>query len=438
MVTQQEWAEINKLLARGLSVPQISELSGRTTATIYRLISSNGPRVREKSEFKKLKETPLFEEFLKRKIKTGVVNGKKLLLELRGIGFNGSYATLNRFLKVNFSDLIESCRRFSPFRNLKKIALRQYKRSIRFETNPGQQAQVDWGAFGKIVINDRTEKLYAFVFILGYSRVPYIEFVVKQNLQTLEGCHVHAFDSLGIPQEIVYDNMKTVVLRRARTPKGMEVIHYNPTFLDFAKHHGFTVTACPPYWPRAKGKVEATVKYLRNNFMQGRKFGKDFSNLEELNIQVKKWVKNEANIRIHGTVGERPIDRFNDEKIFLRSINELLPYKISTFEERRCTNDGLVNYKYNLYSVPDEYSRKRVFVKKFNENGFTFIEIYFEDKLIAKHLLRIGRGNWVLEEKHYIKKIVDKKSEKFKSKTNVIVEIRPLSYYDQLVGGYNG
>lgn len=433
MVTQQEWADINKLFIKGLSVPQVSELCGRTTTTLYRLKSSGGPKIRQMGEFKKLKELDRFQDYLKKRIRYGVTNNAKLHLELKKQGYEGSYGTLNKYLKLNFSELIQLHKRYSPFKHLKRENLK-YKRSIRFETEMGEQAQVDWGSFGKIVVKDRVEKLYAFVFILGYSRVPYIEFVIKQNLQTLIQCHINAFKALGIPKEIVYDNMKTIVIRREKVLQALRKIHYNPAFLDFARHYGFAVTACPPYWPRAKGKVEATVKYLRNNFMQGRKFGRDFSSLDELNKQVKAWVKDEANTRIHGTVGERPIDRFKDEKMVLRSLNEILPYQISTFEERRCTKDAMVNYKYNLYSVPDEHARKRVFVKEFNENGLAFIEIYFEDELIAKHLLRVGRGNWALDEKHYIKKIVNKRAQRFTNKINIIVEIRPLSYYDKLIG----
>lgn len=434
MVTQQEWAEINKLFASGLSVPEVSEITGRTTTTLYRLKSLGGPKVRETGEFTRLKNLDRFQAYLKKRIKQGVTNGKKLHAELENQGYKGSYGSLNRYLNLNLSGLRESHKRFSPFKHSKKESLREYKRSIRFETEPGDQAQVDWGSFGKIVINDRLEKLYAFVFILGYSRVPYIEFVIKQNLQTLIQCHINAFKALGITKEIVYDNMKTVVIRRERVPQGMGTTHYNPAFLDFARHYGFTVTACPPYWPRAKGKVEATVKYVRNHFMQGRKFGRDFSSLDELNIQVKKWVKDGANKRIHGTVGERPADRFKEEKVLLKSVKEAFPYQVSSFTERRCTKDGMVNYKYNLYSVPDEFSRKRVFIKEFNENGLTFIEIYFEDKLIAKHLLRIGKGNWALDEKHYIKKMVNKEAQQFKKKISIVVEMRPLSYYDQLIG----
>lgn len=434
MVTQQEWAEINNLLTKGLSVPQVSEISGRTATTLYRLISTNGPSIREKGEFRKLKRMSRFEELLKRKIKLGIVNGKKLLKELRREGYNGSYATLNRYLKVNFPNLIMTHQRFNPFKNIKNKNLRNYKRSTRFETNPGEQAQVDWASFGRIIINNKEEKLSAFVFLLSYSRIPYIEFVIKQNLPTLIQCHINAFKSLGITKEIVYDNMKTVVIRRDRIPQGMDIIHYKPEFLDFAKHYGFMVNACPPYWPRAKGKVEATVKFLRNNFMQGMKFGRDFHSLEELNQKVKFWIKEEANIRVHGTIGEKPADRFKEEKSFLRSLDEIKPYQFACFEERKCTKDAMVNYKYNFYSVPDEYARKRVFIKEFNENGLTFLEIYFEDKWIAKHILRTGKGNWVLEEKHYIKKIVDKKKTHLKKKAKIIVEVRPLSYYDRLIG----
>src|SRR5204862_98653 len=107
-------------------------------------------------------------------------------------------------------------------------------------------------------------------------------FVVRQNQQTLQACHIHAFEKIGIPQIILYDNMKTVVLGRKKLADGSKKIQYNPAFLDFARYYGFEVKACPPYWPRAKGKVESGVKYLKNNFMVGESFGKTFKSLDEL------------------------------------------------------------------------------------------------------------------------------------------------------------
>lgn len=345
-------------------------------------------------------------------------------MEIRKQGYQDSDSLFYRYLK---------------YRKAQQIIIK-YKPSTRFETSPGEQAQVDWGSFGKIEVNGRQERLYCFVYLLGYSRFPYIEFTIKQNQQTLQECHINAFDTVGIPRTIIYDNMKTVVLQRDRLPNSSQNIHYNPSFLEFARYYGFKVEATPPYWPRAKGKVEAFIKYVRNDFMQGMQFGKDFFSLEELNEKAKHWLQNEANVRFHKTTGERPMDLWKKEKRFLRFPVKLPRYKTSPFVERRVTKDGFVEYKKNFYSVPIQYTRKKVYLREKNENGRVAIEIYFEDKMIAIHKLLFERGRLVINENHLqrFKKNKDKikkSSIKYKRQKNPMVEDfhRPLSYYEFLI-----
>lgn len=221
----------------------------------------------------------------------------QLYQEIQEKGYKSSYTTAYRYIKL--------------LANNEPIT----KRSAHVDTAPGKQAQVDWGSFGKIIINGKTRRLYAFVYILGYSRMMYVEFTTRQDIKTLQECHIHAFNHLGIPETIVYDNMKTVVLRREKaTGNTSDNIYFNPSFSNFAQYYGFNIYLCHPYWPREKGKVEAGVKYLRNNFMQGRRFQKDFSSLEEINKQVKKWLNTVAHVRIHGTTQKRPLQRWNQEK----------------------------------------------------------------------------------------------------------------------------
>lgn len=340
-------------------------------------------------------------------------------------GYAGSYATLYRHFKylVNFK------------------SISKYKPSIRFETEPGKQAQVDWGSFGKIKINNKLEQLYCFVCVLGFSRAMYIEFTIKQNLQTFEQCHIHAFEQLGIPQTIVYDNMKTVVLRREKLVNGIIEPHYNPAFLDFTQHYGFLIKLCPVYWPRAKGKVESGVKYVRNNFAHGINFKNEFSSLEELNKKAAFWIDKVANVRTHRTTGEKPSERWLKEKPYLRSPKDLPVYETSPLVERNSTKDGLIQYKQNYYSVPPEFSRRKLFVKEINKSGVITIEIYYEDQIIVTHLLSTGRGEWIVEDEHLInsspplngrKPKKTSKREKLKARAPV-VPARPLTYYDQLI-----
>lgn len=212
-----------------------------------------------------------FREYLILRLSKGISNSQKLFSEIKDKGFDGSYATLYRYLKRDLSTFWKKqYKKNYQFTSLNSTTnLNKYKRAIRFETEPGEQAQVDWGHFGEVIINGIKERLYCFVFILSYSRTSYIEFTTSQKLSVFENCHINTFKVLGIPNNIVYDNTKTVVLSNKKMPDGTRRVHLNLAFLDFANYYGFNIIVSPPYWPRNKGKVEANVKYVRNNFMQG-------------------------------------------------------------------------------------------------------------------------------------------------------------------------
>src|SRR5690625_306829 len=180
----------------------------------------------------------------------------------------------------------------------------------RFETAPGRQAQIDWGECGSITVNGEQRKLFVFVLVLGYSRFMFARFTLSMRQPVLLTLLKEAFERFGVPQELLVDNMKTAVDRHAIG----ESVRFNSSFQDFCEHYGTTPMACPPYWPRAKGKVEAGVKYVKNSFLTGR----SFTTLDDLNQQLEAWLDGTANVRKHGTTGERPVDRFTLEAEFLR------------------------------------------------------------------------------------------------------------------------
>lgn len=427
MITQQGWTEIKELRGIGLSIPQVAREVGVSTTTIYRLEKLNGPKASLNKKVKRFQEILQYKEALKKLLKSGVKNIKKLHFELESLGFKGSYNCLYGYLKLNEAEFVK-----------------EYKPSTHIETQPGEEAQVDWGHFGKIEIDGVRHPLYCFVYILSYSRMFYIEFTVRQNLETLQECHKHAFKELGIPKTILYDNMKTVVLRRDKFPDRKQNIHYNPAFLEFADFYGFEVRACYPHYPRSKGKVEATVKFVRNHFMDGIRFGRDFSSLKEINEKAKMWLKNFANARKHRTTEAKPIDKWLEEKPLLRFPNNSFEYETSSFVFRNSTKDGLIQYKSNFYSVPKEFSRRKLLVKEFNNSGVVMIKIYFEDKVITTHQLSIERGKWIVDNSHRDEKESTKsgKTKKILRKHKVkdhlsIVFTRSLEYYEQTMYEFN-
>ncbi|MEP6880203.1 MAG: IS21 family transposase, partial [Nitrosospira sp.] len=182
---------------------------------------------------------------------------------------------------------------------------------VRFETAPGEQMQVDWVEFRK-----GKNPLYAFCATLGFSRMSFVEFVTDMKVETLIACHQHAFEAFdGVSQRVLYDNMKTVVLERDASGEGEHRFHSG--FLDYARHCGFVIRLCRPYRARTKGKVERFNGYLRRSFYVPLAAALKQAGLTldavTANVQVRRWLKDIANERIHGTTQARPIERLQEE-----------------------------------------------------------------------------------------------------------------------------
>jgi transposase len=132
--------------------------------------------------------------------------------------------------------------------------------TVRFETAPGEQGQVDWGSFGLITHQGRTYRLYAFVMTLGWSRASYLRFTISSDTTWFIRCHLHAFAYLGgVPRRLLYDNLKSVVLWR----DAEDVVHWNPRFLDFADVAGFAPQACKPRRPQTNDLVAYCTPFVR-------------------------------------------------------------------------------------------------------------------------------------------------------------------------------
>ncbi len=424
MITQQEWIEISKLLTNGLSVPQTAHRMGRSTTTLYRLKALGGPKNIKKNEIKIHKKLFKFQTFLERRIKDGVINATKLFLELKSKGYKSPYYLVNHFVRQTL--------RVKSFKNRRQ--------TIRFETSPGEQAQVDWGEVDKIEINDQKYKLFCFVYTLCYSRIKYAEFTIRQNLQTLEECHIHAFEQLGIPKTIVYDNMKTVVLDREKVPNKEDKIFLHPGFFDFSRFYCFMVKPHAPYYPQTKGKIERGVGYIKNHFMQGMKFRRDFTSVEDLNKKVTIWLKAVANATKHATTREIPFKRWNIEKPYLEFPNHLYRFNTAPLATRKCTSNGTITYQNCWYAVPIEFACKTLMIKENNNGGIVTLEMYHKGRLIVTHFLSAQPFKYIpLEDKHISTPSVKepnriKSSKKIKIKSNLTeVNIRPLSYYNQLM-----
>lgn len=175
---------------------------------------------------------------------------------------------------------------------------------VRFETAPGHQAQVDFAEF-----RFPWGKRYALVVVLGYSRLLWLKFYSRQTLATLIAGLEEAFAYLGgVPQELLFDQLKAVILEDARAEGGK--LLENPEFLRFAHHWSFRIRACRPYRAKTKGKVERPIRYVRGNFVYGREFVGD----ADLADQCRRWLDEVANERVHRTTQAVPRKRFEAEE----------------------------------------------------------------------------------------------------------------------------
>lgn len=294
--------------------------------------------------------------------------------------------------------------------------------TVRFETRPGQQLQIDFGE-RRVEIGDRMEKVFFFVATLGYSRRLHAR-VYRGERQE------HWFDGMescfwtfgGVPEEVLLDNARALI--QHHDPVSREVV-VNPKLHAFARHWGFKVKACAPYRPRTKGKDERGVGYVKKNAVAGRWF-ESFAALE---AHLDAWTRDVADTRIHGTTGEAPRLRFDrDEAHVLRSAFGIPPFLASRELMRKVTSDCSVEVDGNAYSVPWTLIGERVTVIVAGAD----LRVQHAGQDVARHALRSGRHGRVADPAHFAG-IGRRKA------TCPIPEVptllRPLSEYDAVAGG---
>ena len=357
---------ICELKRQGLSISRISEITDFDRKTIRKYLQDTstpvyGPRAPRKSILDPYKL------FIEDKLKTGVWNGVVLHRLLREQGYQGGYTAVKRYLQ--------------PLREeADRVAVR------RFETAPGHQGQVDWGDLGDITAADGTKRsISCFVLTLGSSRALFADLTTDQKLPTLLAMHERAFAALGgVPEEILYDNMRTVVVKTLTLGADERgEIRWNPGFLDFARYWGFTPRLCRPYRPQTKGKVEAGVKYIRRNFLCGR----EADGLEDLSNQLRVWLCEIANVRTHGTTHRIVAEAWEEEKAHLQPIGSRLPYPFVQEQLRTVSEDAYVAFRTNLYAAPWQSVGKEVSVQLVGEQ----VHLVHDRHTLAIHPLCIGR-----------------------------------------------
>ena len=371
MKNVEEWFMIRELARQGLSITEIARRVGCDRKTVRKHLADPAPPRYSARPPKPSKLDP-FKPYLDQRLERGVFNCEVLYRELCERGYDGKQTILRDYVRPHRQ---AAC----------------HRASVRFETPPGQQGQVDWGHFGSIEHQGQNRRLYCFVLTLGYSRAMYAEFTVSSAMMDFLRCHMHAFTYLGgVPEHLLHDNQKTVV--HVHDPGGAH--HWNVQYLDFADHYGFWPRLCRPYRAQTKGKVESGVKYIRRNFWPS---CPDVATLDGLNAALWSWLDSVANVRIHGTTHEVPMARLEHERESLGSLH-VPPYDLSTVSSRRSSKDGFISYGGNRYSVPAAYALSLLTVR---EQPHGLLEIYAGLDCIARHHLASGRHQSVVDPAHF-------------------------------------
>ncbi|MFA5028808.1 MAG: IS21 family transposase, partial [Candidatus Methylomirabilota bacterium] len=249
--------------------------------------------------------------------------------------------------------------------------------TVRFETPPGLQSQIDWG---QALVPFRAGRAvrHFFVLTLGYSRRSFYLACRDEQLPTFLDAHEQAFAHFGgHTQEHLYDRPRTV----CRPGEGGTA--WNPTFRAFAIYWGFDPRLCQPYRAQTKGKVESGVKYLKRNFLPGREFADDL----HLDEDLLTWTTTVADLRIHGTTHERPIDRFAAEQPHLLATTHQPAFRLDATYPRVVADDFLVTLETNRYSVPCRLIGRTVEVQRREGR----IVVRFQGQVVAEHPELLGR-----------------------------------------------
>jgi transposase len=239
---------------------------------------------------------------------------------------------------------------------------------ILFQSQPGEQVQVHWGHMGTLAYGESRRKLYALAVLEGHSRMLYVFFSHSQQQESLHQGLLEAFIYFdGLPKEVLVDNMLTAVTERVGS-----IIRFNEAFLNFLGKFSITPRACTVRAPYEKGKVENAIKYIRQNFWPLRQF----TDLADVQQQMRYWLDNVANVRKHHTTGQRPVDRLHG----LRPRPDLLP-DCRQVCSPLVHKDFAIRFDANAYTVPPWAIGKHVVLKADTAR----VSVYFKDRLITCH-----------------------------------------------------
>lgn len=352
---------------KNLSVAQIAEELGISAKTVRRRL--------EQDEFHGRKERQVASKLDGFRERTADLlkeypsyTAMQIFQMLKADGYDGSYTTVKRHV----------------------AEIRPVPRKAYFALSfpKGEAAQVDFASCGVIPCENTERRLSVFIMVLCYSRYMFAEFIPCERQEHFLSCHRNAFRDIGgVPERVIVDNCKCAVVRNRRYEKPV----YNPFYLDFAGRYGFSPDACTPGCPNEKGIVENSVKYIKNNFMSGRRF----TSLAEANTALRHWLGTIANVRIHSATGRTPVDMLEEERMVLGQLPEVEP-DCAVIKHCRADKRCRVWFDSNSYSVPSRCALAPVIVKARPDE----VLVYMNNQAVARHRRCYGRKMEIIDPDH--------------------------------------
>lgn len=373
MITVEDWAEIRRLR----KVEKLSERAIARRLGIHRETVKRALRGDEPARYQREARVSVLEPY-KPKIHALLgqdhdLSGVRILEIIQGEGYPGQVSLLRDYL-----------RQVRPEYKPRAVYLRM-------SYEPGEYGQVDWGEMPKPVLwQGQWCKVYAFVMVLCYCRLMYLEFSLSSQLYDFLRCHQNGLRFFGgSPKAWVYDNLTSVVKRR----RGKEV-SFNETFTQFAGYYLFCPHPCWPGAPNQKGAVERPIDYIKGNFWAGRYFA-DFTDLTQ---QSWRWLQDTANARVHRTTRHVPQQMFETERPQLIAL-PAEPFDTSWVLYPRVSKDCVVRVQTNDYSVPWQIARRHRRLEVRVEGQWVRLRVAGQE--IACHARCYGHHQQILDAQHY-------------------------------------
>ncbi|MBK9441189.1 MAG: IS21 family transposase [Comamonadaceae bacterium] len=368
MLDYETYCKIRDHLDRqNLTIAQTARALGMDARTVakWAAVEQFQPRACNTPRVSKL---DAFKGQIVRWLDTHPYSGQQIYQRLREVGFDGGITIVKDYVQ--------------------RIRPRPVQAFLKLSFLPGEAAQVDWGEYGTITVGATKRRLSFFCLVLCFSRRMYLEFTVSQTSEFFLACHERAFAAFGgVPQRLIIDNLKSAVLQRLA---GVAPV-FNGRYLDFSRHWGFEISACNVRSGNEKGRVENGVGYVKKNFLAGLELA-DFS---ALNPAATLWLDTVANVRLHESTHQRPIEMFEQERGALKPLNPN-GFDLARIITVRANKQFRVALEANHYSVPARYAGRSLLLKAYDDR----VCVYADNQLIARHVRSMDRHQDIEDPQH--------------------------------------